>query len=253
MKIKARVKDKVFLILLDSGSSHSFISSNFVDVAQLPIVSLSPRKVKLANGESIIADKKIPHLRWYCQGHTLNTDMVVLDMHPYDAILGFDWLQDHSPMQCDWQKKTLIFFEMGKAITIQGLQEPPLQLHSMSATKVYNSDKGNDVWAYALLDYIPAPISTAVPQQPTNPLSGTSKTGYPIFIAKPPTKTNIMAHGPSQPAQALLCSKPKPKDKRPSPPALLRFVRPLSVSSDPRDVIQAPEPYDVIKALDHFA
>jgi hypothetical protein len=84
-------------------------------------------------------------------------------------------------------------------------------------------------------------------------LSGTSKTGYPIFIAKLPTKTNIMAHGPSQPAQALLRSKPKLKDKRSSPPTLLCFVRPLSVSFDPCDVIQALEPYDIIKALDPFA
>jgi hypothetical protein len=49
---------------------------------------------------------------------------------------------------------------------------------------------------------------------------------YPIFTAKPSTKANITAHGLLQPAQALLCTKPKPKDKRPSPPALLRFVRP---------------------------
>jgi hypothetical protein len=48
-------------------------------------------------------------------------------------------------------------------------------------------------------------------------LSGTSKIGYPIFIAKPPTKTNITAHSPSQPAQTLLRSKPKPKDKHPTP------------------------------------
>jgi hypothetical protein len=68
-------------------------------------------------------------------------------------------------------------------------------------------------------------------------LSGTSKTGYPIFIAKPPTKTNITTHGPSQPAQALLRSKPKSKDKRPSPPTLLCFVQPLSVSSNPCDII----------------
>jgi hypothetical protein len=39
----------------------------------------------------------------------------------------------------------------------------------------------------------------------------------------------------------------------PEPPTLLRFVRSLSVSFNPRDVIQAPEPYDVIKALDPFA
>jgi hypothetical protein len=55
---------------------------------------------------------------------------------------------------------------------------------------------------------------------------GTSKTGYPIFTAKTTYQGNIMAHGPSQLAQALLCSKPKPKDKCSSPPTLLRFVRP---------------------------
>jgi hypothetical protein len=37
--------------------------------------------------------------------------MVVLDMHPHDAILGFDWPQAHSSMNYDWQKKTLEFSE----------------------------------------------------------------------------------------------------------------------------------------------
>jgi hypothetical protein len=81
-------------------------------------------------------------------------------------------------------------------------------------------------------------------------LSGTSKIGYLIFTAKTTHQDRITAHGPSQLARALPCSKPKPEDKRPSPPALLRFVRPLSVSPNPHDVIQAPEPCDVIKALD---
>jgi hypothetical protein len=34
---------------------------------------------------------------------------------------------------------------------------------------------------------------------------------------------------------------------------LLHFVQPPSVSFDPRDIIQAPEPCDVIEALDPFA
>jgi hypothetical protein len=47
--------------------------------------------------------------------------------------------------------------------------------------------------------------------------------------------------------------KPKPKDKRPSPLALLHFVWPLSVSSDLRDVIQVPEPCDIINVIDPSA
>lgn len=155
IKLKTRVKNKVMLILIDSGSSHSFISKQFVELAKLPTVPMTARKVKLANGDSIVTDRMVHHLQWFCQGSTLTTDMVVLDMHPYDAILGFDWLQAHSPMHCDWENKTLQFLEAGRQVKLQGLQDTPIQLSSISATKVYNSAKGNDVWAFVLVDYVP--------------------------------------------------------------------------------------------------
>ena len=76
-------------------------------------------------------------------------------MQPYDAILGCDWLQAHSPMECDLKNRTIKFFEEGRTVTLQGLPEPPLQLSSISATKVYNSTKGNNIWAFVLLDHTP--------------------------------------------------------------------------------------------------
>jgi hypothetical protein len=101
LKLKARIQDKVLLILVDSGSTHSFISSTFVELAKLHTVPTAPRKVKLANGEWMVTDKMVPQLQCYCQGQSFSTDMVVMDMQPYDAILGCDWLQAHSPMECD--------------------------------------------------------------------------------------------------------------------------------------------------------
>jgi hypothetical protein len=35
--------------------------------------------------------------------------MRVLDIGVYDSILGFDWLRAHSPMNYDWDKKTIEF------------------------------------------------------------------------------------------------------------------------------------------------
>jgi hypothetical protein len=169
IKIKARVKDKVMLILLDSGSSHSFVSSQFVDIAQLQTEPIQQKKVKLANGEWMITDRAVSQLQWYCQGYTLCSDMIVLNMHPYDAILGFDWLQAHSPMQCDWLSKTLQFTEAGKFIKLQGLVEPPCQLSAISATKVCNSTKGNDIWAFVLLDHVPEHIFTTMSEPPSLP------------------------------------------------------------------------------------
>jgi hypothetical protein len=135
-------------------------------MAKLQTIPTTRRKVKLTNEEWITTNQMVPKLQWYYQGQTLSTDMVLLDMHPYDAILGFDWLQKHSPMQCDWEKKTLQFIENGKTIKLQGLTNQPLELSSISATKVYNSTKGNDVWAFVLLDCIPEPSLTSLKPKP---------------------------------------------------------------------------------------
>jgi len=62
MKLKALVQDKVMLILLDSGSSHSFISSNFVQLAKLSTVPIPARTVRLANGEKLITTAKVQNL-----------------------------------------------------------------------------------------------------------------------------------------------------------------------------------------------
>lgn len=107
IKLKAMVKNKVMLILLDSGSSHSFVSKEFVELTKMETVLIQPRKVKLANGEYLTTDAKVQNLEWYIQGHTLSSEMLVLDMAPYDAILSFDWLKQHSLMECDWTNKTL--------------------------------------------------------------------------------------------------------------------------------------------------
>jgi hypothetical protein len=152
IKLKALVNSKIMLILLDSGSSHSFINSDFVSVAQLPTVPIPPKKVKLPNGQWLTATAQVKDLQWYIQGHTLSSDMIVLDMGPYDAILGYDWLKLHSPMECDWNLKTLKFCLHGQQVKIQGLLNPPLQATPISATQVVHAAQGNDTWAYVIVD-----------------------------------------------------------------------------------------------------
>ena len=87
-------------------------------MANLPTIPVTTKTVKLANGQQLNAQAKVLNLPWYIQGHTLHSDMLVIDMGPYDAILGFDWLKLHSPMQCDWSNKTLTFTHDGNTVTI---------------------------------------------------------------------------------------------------------------------------------------
>jgi hypothetical protein len=101
IKLKATVKNKTMLILVDTGSSHSFISSQFVQLTKLTTSPIKAQKVKMANGQWMTTSTQVKNLTWYIQGHSFSTDMIVLDMLPYVAILGYDWLKHYSPMTCD--------------------------------------------------------------------------------------------------------------------------------------------------------
>jgi len=131
---------------LDLESSHSFVSSHFVTLDNLHIIPISPKRVKLPNGQRLTASAQVQNLQWYIRGHTLSSDMLVLDMGPYDAILGHDYLKLHSPIECDWNLNTLEFSLQGHKVKIQGLPNPPLKATPISATWLVNATKGNDTW-----------------------------------------------------------------------------------------------------------
>ena len=124
IKLRALVKNKVMLALVDSGSTHSFVSAQFLQQVGINPIATAPTKVKLANGQELISDHWVPKMEWWCDGYTLYSDMKVLDIGAFDAILGFDWLQHRSPMTCDWVNKTLKFTQGSIAVKLQGTKTP---------------------------------------------------------------------------------------------------------------------------------
>jgi len=132
-------------ILVDTGSSHSFVSSHFVNIVSLPTVPMPQQKVKLANGEWRHTTRKVHNLQWFIHGHTFQHDMIVLDMLPYDAIRGYDWLKENSPMQYSWLAKTLQFTQKGKPVTIKGITSSNIPVTHISAKQLYKSSQGNDI------------------------------------------------------------------------------------------------------------
>jgi len=189
IQIRGRVQNKVFLLLLDSGSSNSFVSSAFVLKAGLSTISTSPQQVRLPNGEVLISDRLVPSLTWWCQGHTLSTDMRVLDLDVYDGILGYDWLKLHSPMTCDWTNKQIQFQQGDTLVTIQGMQSPPLQLSPLSADKLVKYCKGNDVWAFAMVEASDSVTPTEI-HPAVQPLLATYSDLFQLPTTLPPSRVH---------------------------------------------------------------
>ncbi len=101
VQLRALVGNQVILIFVDSGSSHSFVNSDLCAKLQLPTTATLPISVKVANGEVLSCDAKIPQFTWWVQGYHFSFTMHLLLMGGYDVVLGMDWLTQYSPMTCD--------------------------------------------------------------------------------------------------------------------------------------------------------
>jgi hypothetical protein len=163
LKLRALVRNKVMLILVDSGSSHSFVSTTFLQTCGIKPSAMSPTVVKVANGDTMISDKQVPGMEWWIQGHTLQTDMKVLDLAAFYAILGYDWLKCHSPMNCHWGNMTLAFQDAGRSIELQGVLPVKPTLAEISSDTILKWCSGNEVGAFAILEVSPQPPLPPIP------------------------------------------------------------------------------------------
>jgi hypothetical protein len=153
LHLQAMVGNQVMLILVDSGSSGSFINEDMAKRLSYTATMTEPVTVRLANNQPLICDKMIPALSWWCQGETFTTSMRVLNIGAYDAILGIDWLKLHSPMSTDWDKKILAFPYNDKYITLRGVRHTSDNLlRELQVDQFLKWAKGNEVWALAVLE-----------------------------------------------------------------------------------------------------
>ncbi|KAL0549351.1 hypothetical protein IC582_013832 [Cucumis melo] len=96
------------LVLFDSGSSHSFISSAFVSHARLEVEPLHHvLSVSTPSGECMLSKEKVKACQMEIAGHVIEVTLIVLDMLDFDVILGMDWLAaNHASIDCSRKEVT---------------------------------------------------------------------------------------------------------------------------------------------------
>ncbi|KAL0534798.1 hypothetical protein IC582_029092 [Cucumis melo] len=96
------------LVLFDSGSSHSFISSAFVSHARLEVEPLHHvLSVSTPSGECMLSKEKVKACQIEISGHVIEVTLIVLDMLDFDVILGMDWLAaNHASIDCSRKEVT---------------------------------------------------------------------------------------------------------------------------------------------------
>jgi hypothetical protein len=130
LKFLGHIQVHSVLILVDSGSSHSFVNANLSSVLEGLTALPNLVRVKVASGNVITCSSELKQAKWCIQGHEFVTDLKVLHLPYYDMIVGIDWLESNSPMQIDWLNKWMSFSQDGTQVHLHGFQ-PALLAHSM--------------------------------------------------------------------------------------------------------------------------
>lgn len=102
MQFKGLVGKQEILVLVDSDSVYSFLSTQMATHLQCKTHSIPAEQFSVADGGTVQCTSMVQDFQWWTQGHSFIQDVRVLDLGSFDLILGADWLEDHSPMWIHW-------------------------------------------------------------------------------------------------------------------------------------------------------
>jgi hypothetical protein len=122
LKFVGSIQGNSVVVLIDSGSSYSFISAklapSLLGISTMPHLVL----VQVANGQILQSYSVLEQARWEIQGCQFMSSLKVIPLPYYDMIIGIDWLEAYSPMKVNWRQKWMIIYHFGNSVQLMELQ-----------------------------------------------------------------------------------------------------------------------------------
>ncbi|MCH83009.1 hypothetical protein A2U01_0003823, partial [Trifolium medium] len=120
MKIEGTLEGIDVVVLVDSGASHNFISSQITAALGLPITPMAAKRIKLGDGHKVVSLGMCKGVRLNLGQIEVEVDALVLDLGGLDVILGVSWLCTLGQVMMDWKALSMKFEHKGKTIMLQG-------------------------------------------------------------------------------------------------------------------------------------
>ncbi|GFS40834.1 hypothetical protein Acr_00g0070780 [Actinidia rufa] len=126
-------------ILMDSGSTHSFVSNSFEHYLTTSPVSLEYElSVSLPSGDSMLCDRIYNSCEIRVNDVPMYVDLIPLEMHGFDVILRMDWLSSYRAL-IDCELKRVVFHSFAHSGLIfegVGVVPSPYLISSMKARRL---------------------------------------------------------------------------------------------------------------------
>uniref|UniRef100_A0ACD5U163 Uncharacterized protein n=1 Tax=Avena sativa TaxID=4498 RepID=A0ACD5U163_AVESA len=144
VRLKGTVADREVLMLVDPGSTHSFISEA-IAAAWPTVRRCRPMQVKVVDGGVLRCDLEVPDCAWQAQGVDFSTTLRLFPLGCYEIILGMDWLESIGSMKVHWGRKQLAFEHHGHAVQLQGLVANTTTCPEITANQLEALDKMDSI------------------------------------------------------------------------------------------------------------
>lgn len=127
IRLHAKVHNQRLLALVDSGSTHNFISERAAQKLRLKVTTTRPFTVKVANGAPLQSRGKLMAVSLRLEKAEFTVTLHILPLVGLDLLLGVKWLETLGPILCDWKAKTMKIEWQGEAHIFNGLQQVNIQ------------------------------------------------------------------------------------------------------------------------------
>lgn len=123
MLVRGIRKNRSLIVLVDSGSTHSFIDAQAVkDTGHVPIYN-PPMRVALADGNCVMCNASCARFSWKMQGKQFQKDLRIIQLGRCDIALGNDWMKKYNPTKFDHEKKCVTIGRKGNKTILHAIPE----------------------------------------------------------------------------------------------------------------------------------
>ena len=131
MRIAARIGAHDVVVLIDSGSTHNFISECMANLLRLLVVPTESFTVRVANGENLRCQGRFEEVQINLQGIIFSLTLYSLPLIGLDIVLGIQWLELLGSVVCDWRELTMEFMWENQTKKLVGIDRQHIQAASI--------------------------------------------------------------------------------------------------------------------------
>jgi hypothetical protein len=123
IRIKGNCQGQNLVILIDSGSTYSFINKGTIKALKASTSKTTLLAVTVANENVMLCESHSPAFTWFMQDYEFKSNLRVLELGRHDIVLGVDWLKKYSLVLFDFIKLRLSFKKDGRMIELKGISQ----------------------------------------------------------------------------------------------------------------------------------